>query len=725
MSGKETLRDDLKTLLYHRCVQDTPPSFNSPAQKTVRNVYQYLCPTQVTLAAWFNLVCDEREGSGLSKENEVALQGVELVPGYSWQAQVKVPGKNDQKFAVSELVTEINGQLAKLQTALLTPLGEDANVKRTLVRVELMPQKNGWLRCAYVKKCRKGALWGCTFVDGEVWKEASGGTWSRDSLLKFPDQHQGLADLDLTSLSSLVAPTLPPPVEFGNHTHPHLRYLVWSESSERYFKPEELVFLDVHSRALERLVQFHSLYANNPAYWAVFAKAAGPTCRPLEWEYHVNPARGWVVTFGDKGRHILHHFTRYKLQSNAATLYYLLTVKYKVHGLWEIASWLILYLFQMVVEWGLGMFQGLVQSISAVAGAAGGFVNSLLQWANQNFVQKVEAAWKKLPLAVQNLLQPLGYGAYFLAGTASAGPAFWVYGAVSVVLWQARNEIFAGLGKVKPLLVEFLGRHLSKPFEGKPPEQKLNALWNIVSEEFTPATDSTLAKLSSLGSYALQEALELAGGSEPVPVTNKPTAYLLLSYLFSPTEEQKNWDRDSSRKELEPWDYEILQDTAEWVQDYGPILHIFVDKENPAGHVYVRFTTVETATNFRNAKNGEALGARTVNVDFLEESEYAARFRASAQFVLTDAKHQAAYQKGGDTTVYSLDPSKADTITSERYPPVLFSALPVQAQVYFQELVLGSSRVDDITSQDLQSHVSLSKILSAPSAYVNENSPPP
>jgi hypothetical protein len=189
-----------------------------------------------------------------------------------------------------------------------------------------------------------------------------------------------------------------------------VRYLVWNGSLKRYLKPAELVFLDGYSRLSATVVQYYAEFSTNPVYWAASVRTSRVWRAGLDLHLPGLPPRGWEVQFGGID---LQCFYSSKLKSNAAALYYLLMVKLRVHSLAAVAEWLVLYLFQMVLEWGAKRFRYLAAGVEELGGAAGRCVADLVQWARKHLDTKAADLLHDLPPAVQRSLRPLGFGTYF------------------------------------------------------------------------------------------------------------------------------------------------------------------------------------------------------------------------------------------------------------------------------------------------------------------------
>lgn len=193
--------------------------------------------------------------------------------------------------------------------------------------------------------------------------------------------------------------------------------------------------------------------------------------------------------------------------------------------------------------------------------------------------------------------------------------------------------------------------------------------------------------------------------AEQVVTTQQVTAYLLLK-IAKPKGEKR-----------------VLADVVKLAKLYRTIQHVFVDRTHAGCHVYLRFAAADSADRFRKAIHNKFTSTHLLSVEFLPESAYTARFQDSAQFVLVElqkldlqetllnqihpATHLAGYQRRHETFVHSLHPNLPMTlVTTERYPPVLFTVLPPESQKFFQqEMAVYLKNKDTDTFHDLNDQV--------------------
>ncbi|KAJ0971995.1 hypothetical protein J5N97_019954 [Dioscorea zingiberensis] len=100
--------------------------------------------------------------------------------------------------------------------------------------------------------------------------------------------------------------------------------------------------------------------------------------------------------------------------------------------------------------------------------------------------------------------------------------------------------------------------------------------------------------------------------SEPV---GKPSEYILLRNMFDP------------KTETEPdFDLDIKEDVQEECSKFGPLRHIYVDK-NSNGCVYLCFETVSAATSCQQAMHGRWFAGRSISTTFMGREEYESKFK--------------------------------------------------------------------------------------------------
>ncbi|KAK9167037.1 hypothetical protein Scep_002228 [Stephania cephalantha] len=103
----------------------------------------------------------------------------------------------------------------------------------------------------------------------------------------------------------------------------------------------------------------------------------------------------------------------------------------------------------------------------------------------------------------------------------------------------------------------------------------------------------------------------------PSPATEpigNPSNCLLLKNMFDPADE------------MEPdFDIDIKEDVQEECSNFGPVKHIYVDK-NSAGHVYLQFETVGAAVNAQRAMHMRWFARKQISAIFMQPKDYEAKF---------------------------------------------------------------------------------------------------
>ncbi|GMH13520.1 hypothetical protein Nepgr_015361 [Nepenthes gracilis] len=123
------------------------------------------------------------------------------------------------------------------------------------------------------------------------------------------------------------------------------------------------------------------------------------------------------------------------------------------------------------------------------------------------------------------------------------------------------------------------------------------------------------APVSTLGG------LPVAGLSVPPPINissvhtvGVPSECLLLKNMFDP------------KLETEPdFDLDIKEDVQGECAKFGPLKHIFVDK-NSAGFVYLRFNDTQSAINAQRALHGRWFAGKMITATFMPPQNYEVKF---------------------------------------------------------------------------------------------------
>lgn len=113
----------------------------------------------------------------------------------------------------------------------------------------------------------------------------------------------------------------------------------------------------------------------------------------------------------------------------------------------------------------------------------------------------------------------------------------------------------------------------------------------------------------------------------PQPAPNQPvqdspaiaTQCFLLSNMFDPATETNP-----------SWDVEIEDDVIEECNKHGGVLHVYVDKQSPAGNVYVKCPSIATAVLAVNALHGRWFAGRVIAAAYVPLVNYHTLFQESA-----------------------------------------------------------------------------------------------
>ncbi|XP_073011804.1 uncharacterized protein [Typha latifolia] len=97
-----------------------------------------------------------------------------------------------------------------------------------------------------------------------------------------------------------------------------------------------------------------------------------------------------------------------------------------------------------------------------------------------------------------------------------------------------------------------------------------------------------------------------------------PSECLLLKNMFDPS------------AETEPaFELDIEEDVQEECSKFGIVKHIYVDK-NSAGHVYLRFDSINSATNAQQALHGRWFAGKMITATYMLPQNYEAKFPDSS-----------------------------------------------------------------------------------------------
>lgn len=120
----------------------------------------------------------------------------------------------------------------------------------------------------------------------------------------------------------------------------------------------------------------------------------------------------------------------------------------------------------------------------------------------------------------------------------------------------------------------------------------------------------------------------LATAPQPAPlqpIQQSPpiaTQCFLLSNMFDPATETNP-----------SWDVEIQDDVIEECNKHGGVQHVYVDKQSPAGNVYVKCPSIATAVLAVNALHGRWFAGRVIGAAYVPLVNYYNLFPDAAQAV--------------------------------------------------------------------------------------------
>eukprot|EP01129_Flabellula_baltica_P011941 TRINITY_DN531_c0_g1_i1.p1 TRINITY_DN531_c0_g1~~TRINITY_DN531_c0_g1_i1.p1 ORF type:complete len:281 (-),score=58.06 TRINITY_DN531_c0_g1_i1:48-890(-) len=99
-------------------------------------------------------------------------------------------------------------------------------------------------------------------------------------------------------------------------------------------------------------------------------------------------------------------------------------------------------------------------------------------------------------------------------------------------------------------------------------------------------------------------------------LNNLPSKCIIMKNMFDPSSEMPGFE------------VEIEDDVRKELTSYGSVKHIYVDKYNSKGCVYVRFATEGAAMGATKALNGRWFNHRRLEISYIPQKEYLKRFPA-------------------------------------------------------------------------------------------------
>jgi RNA-binding protein 23/39 len=100
------------------------------------------------------------------------------------------------------------------------------------------------------------------------------------------------------------------------------------------------------------------------------------------------------------------------------------------------------------------------------------------------------------------------------------------------------------------------------------------------------------------------------------PVGGDPSPCFLIKNMFSLEEETG-----------EDWDVEIKEDVTEECSKFGAVIHCYVERVKPGGFVYLKFASIQAATQAAHSLNGRWFAGKMITCTFLHPNEYTSKFR--------------------------------------------------------------------------------------------------
>ncbi|XP_021753039.1 RNA-binding protein 39-like isoform X2 [Chenopodium quinoa] len=135
-----------------------------------------------------------------------------------------------------------------------------------------------------------------------------------------------------------------------------------------------------------------------------------------------------------------------------------------------------------------------------------------------------------------------------------------------------------------------------------------------VAPGVSPLTQPSVVPLGGLPGAGLSAPLGTLSMADTIGV---PSECLLLKNMFDP------------KLETEPdFDLDIKDDVQDECEKYGPLKHIFVDK-NTEGFVYLKFDNTQSAMNAQRALHGRWFAGKLISATYMLPQDYEAKFPES------------------------------------------------------------------------------------------------
>ncbi|TMW69827.1 hypothetical protein Poli38472_001983 [Pythium oligandrum] len=133
-------------------------------------------------------------------------------------------------------------------------------------------------------------------------------------------------------------------------------------------------------------------------------------------------------------------------------------------------------------------------------------------------------------------------------------------------------------------------------------------------------------------SVVTQEA-ERAAALASTDIEGSESFCFVIKNMFDVQAEKRSGNPD--------WQLEIKQDVEEECENYGPVLHSYVEGEKAGGLVYVLFDRIESATTAAKRLHGRWFSQRQISVRYLSPQEYVGMFPEARSAVQTARANEA------------------------------------------------------------------------------------
>jgi RNA-binding protein 23/39 len=156
-------------------------------------------------------------------------------------------------------------------------------------------------------------------------------------------------------------------------------------------------------------------------------------------------------------------------------------------------------------------------------------------------------------------------------------------------------------------------------------------LFPTVPPSFPPAA-TALAPAHAPTANMVYQSDSRAAALASQDVEGTPSFCFVIKNMFDIEEERRSGDPD--------WHLEIQQDVQEECENYGTVLHTFVEHDKPGGLVYVLFDRVESGVAAAQKLHGRWFSQRQISVRYLSSQEYVGMF-PEARMAVQSARTQS------------------------------------------------------------------------------------